>query len=445
MTNSETIDSGIYKITNIVTGRIYVGSAINLHNRKSFHFSEAQHNRYLKRSMKKYGKKNFTFEVIEYCSPEQLLEREQYYLNTLLFAREYIETRGQDNRFEKLGYNNNPTAHSRFGAKLSFDIIEKLKTSSYFNVMKRDKVWAEKMLNTKKLNGTLKRNSETKQKISRSHKGRPKSEPHRQAIRESGKKRWKAVLQYDINGNFIAEYPSIAIATQIISKENNIPKGLLNIVGVVRGLTKYSKGFIFRYKREENYPLKININLGPIYSQDGKQRQKQKAKINAAKRKKPILLYDRFTGSFIAEYEGMIECERATGIGTQRLRAVLQGRSKYTHDKIVRYKACDDFPLHIDPILNQYDDEQRRKQIMKKIHLNNSQPILAYDLKGRLINEYTNANEAAIRLGIGIQNAGGIRMVLYGRCEQCKGYRFKYKNPNYTPRKYKPRQVGVIN
>lgn len=344
--------SGIYCIENIVSKKIYIGSSIDIKERveqghlRSLRLNEHP-NRHLQNAYNKRGEGCFIVYVLEYCSEDKLIEREQYYFDTFLYAQEYISTNGADSRFIQLSYNLSPTATSILGLKHT----EEQRIANSRRI--RDKWQDPRYIQTQKLVRT---------------------------------KEWH---------------------------QNRIEK-------------------VLRAKERD-----------PSYRDRLKEGIRNSPKHQA--RKKPILLYDRFTGSFIAEYEGMIECERATGIGTQRLRAVLQGRSKYTHDKIVRYKTCDDFPLHIDPILNQYDDEQRRKQIMKKIHLNNSQPILAYDLKGRLINEYTNANEAAIRLGIGIQNAGGIRMVLYGRCEQCKGYRFKYKNPNYTPRKYKPRQVGVIN
>ena len=79
---------GIYKITNIVNGKFYIGSSNNIKNRWSQHenaLDEGTHgNAYLQNAWNKYGgKKNFKFEIIEECAPEVQFEREQYYLNTL--------------------------------------------------------------------------------------------------------------------------------------------------------------------------------------------------------------------------------------------------------------------------------------------------------------------------------------------------------------------------
>ena len=62
------LNSGIYKITNIVTQDCYVGSALNISKRKSKHFSDLKLNRhfstFLQNSYNKYGIENFTFEIL---------------------------------------------------------------------------------------------------------------------------------------------------------------------------------------------------------------------------------------------------------------------------------------------------------------------------------------------------------------------------------------------
>jgi hypothetical protein len=76
--------SGIYKITNIVNGKIYIGSSVNLKERKSKHFwmlNKGIHdNKYLQMSFTKYGKENFIFEVIEYCDVCDLISRENFFI-----------------------------------------------------------------------------------------------------------------------------------------------------------------------------------------------------------------------------------------------------------------------------------------------------------------------------------------------------------------------------
>ena len=78
---------GVYKITNMVNGKFYIGSSNNIQNRWKQHKdklnSEKHGNSYLQNAWNKHGEKNFRFEVIEECSPEMQFEREQFYLNTL--------------------------------------------------------------------------------------------------------------------------------------------------------------------------------------------------------------------------------------------------------------------------------------------------------------------------------------------------------------------------
>lgn len=80
--------SGIYQILCIPTGKVYIGSAVDLWNRRRLHFNDLQnksgrthHSRYLQRAWAKYGEDAFTFIVLEYCPREKLIEREQYYLD----------------------------------------------------------------------------------------------------------------------------------------------------------------------------------------------------------------------------------------------------------------------------------------------------------------------------------------------------------------------------
>lgn len=77
--------SGIYAIKNIVNGKRYIGSAVHLRKRRTRHFGDLRRgthkNVILQNSWNKHGPDNFEFIVIEYCSKDMLLEREQHYLD----------------------------------------------------------------------------------------------------------------------------------------------------------------------------------------------------------------------------------------------------------------------------------------------------------------------------------------------------------------------------
>ena len=79
--------SGIYKITNTVTGDFYVGSSKDVKQRWVNHKCPSRWNDnpnsplYL--DMKKYSLDKFEFQVIDEVEPEQLKEKEQQFIETL--------------------------------------------------------------------------------------------------------------------------------------------------------------------------------------------------------------------------------------------------------------------------------------------------------------------------------------------------------------------------
>ncbi len=104
--------SGIYAIYNIKNGKIYIGSAINLHRRLVDHVYFlnllSHHSVLLQRAWLKYGANSFEFYVLEYVSNKNnLVDREQYWMDL------------NDSSNPKLGYNVSPTAGSCLGIKHS--------------------------------------------------------------------------------------------------------------------------------------------------------------------------------------------------------------------------------------------------------------------------------------------------------------------------------------
>lgn len=78
------MNCGIYKITNTINNKTYIGSSVNILNREYKHFwmlKKGLHdNEYLQKSFNKYGEKFFLFEVIEYCDYNSLIDKENYYI-----------------------------------------------------------------------------------------------------------------------------------------------------------------------------------------------------------------------------------------------------------------------------------------------------------------------------------------------------------------------------
>lgn len=81
---------GIYKITNIVDGKFYIGSSVNLKNRLANHFSKLRNNKhsniYLQRAFRVHGETNFKSEILEVTDnlhQSALLDIEQKYLDNI--------------------------------------------------------------------------------------------------------------------------------------------------------------------------------------------------------------------------------------------------------------------------------------------------------------------------------------------------------------------------
>ena len=94
---------GIYKITNTINGKCYIGQSVNIHKRWTNHKSVYNnpnangYDYYLYRSMRKYGIENFNFEVLEECKVEELNDREKFWISKFdSYKNGYNSTIGGD-------------------------------------------------------------------------------------------------------------------------------------------------------------------------------------------------------------------------------------------------------------------------------------------------------------------------------------------------------------
>lgn len=212
--------SGIYKITNQLNNKSYIGKSKDLHVRLRAHHTEPfnpnahMYNSLIYRAIRKYGIENFSFEILEYCSEEQLNEREQYWI------KQY-----NTNIYTTNGYGYNMTIGGEPGAsELYYDreLILKLwnegKThKEILELIKCSRVTLTYILDELQIPAT------TRRQRSNAYK----------AI---------AVQQYDLNNQLIQEFNSISEA----SKVTNIPTG--NISKNCKGKLKTAGGYIWKYK-----------------------------------------------------------------------------------------------------------------------------------------------------------------------------------------------------
>lgn len=111
---------GIYKIEHLSTGRVYVGSSVDLARRRREHINRLTRgthvNPKLQNAWKKYGADQFSFSVLERCQRDMLLEREQWHI--------------EDSRAALDGFNVMPTAGTTMGFRHSPETIAKIKLSN---------------------------------------------------------------------------------------------------------------------------------------------------------------------------------------------------------------------------------------------------------------------------------------------------------------------------
>jgi group I intron endonuclease len=114
--------SGIYSITSKSNGRIYIGSSINISNRIFEHLrklrQKSHNNTHLQNNYDKYGETDLVFNIVRFCSNDELLKFEQQYID------EFKEKVGWDNMF-----NIAPTAGSSLGRECSDETKQKISES----------------------------------------------------------------------------------------------------------------------------------------------------------------------------------------------------------------------------------------------------------------------------------------------------------------------------
>jgi group I intron endonuclease len=89
--------SGIYRWTNLLSGKSYIGSSVNLKRRLQIYYNIkhiTKNKRYIDKALLKYGYSNFSLEILEYCDPLNVIDREQFYLDLLKPVYNICKTAG---------------------------------------------------------------------------------------------------------------------------------------------------------------------------------------------------------------------------------------------------------------------------------------------------------------------------------------------------------------
>lgn len=193
---------GVYRIRNLVTGRSYVGSSLQVEKRLKEHFYNLRRGRHhsakLQASFGKHGEGSFVGELVEECQLSVLREREQAYLDAEESASQ--------------GYNICPVAGNCAGVKPSSETIAlrvlKLRgrrnTPETLNRMRQAALGRVLTEETKRKLSVArvgkKHSAGAKHKVSLAQRGRVWSEKQREAVAAASRLRaqdpaWLALMR----------------------------------------------------------------------------------------------------------------------------------------------------------------------------------------------------------------------------------------------------------
>ena len=234
--------NGIYRITNLPTGRFYIGSAVNVERRWKRHIydfkAQRHHNSKLQRAWNKYGEHAFAFELLEEVSDaSMLLEREQHYMDAL-----------------KPFYNINPKAGSNLGHKMPDSMKQKMATlrkaewESMTPEQRKEKV--ERILNGAR---PKRHTEETRQKMSEAHKRKPMTAKQLANLERRNTPEAIAKRALSCSKTYIVTFPDGTETTvtnlKQFCRENDLSQAHMS--SVATGKRKHHKG----YKARETDPV----------------------------------------------------------------------------------------------------------------------------------------------------------------------------------------------
>ena len=205
MSNTAEPICGIYKITNIINNKTYIGQSIDIRKRFIHHTSESRHQRQhmaISKAIQKYGKDYFCFEILTQCTRDELNDKERYFVEKYnsVAPNGYNMRSGGDIRgcyvSEEARKN---MSKARTGMKLSQSAIENIRRASTGRKQPRESVERTRLANmgrkfseeTKLKMSISARNrpkvsEETRLKLSCANKGKTRADNAKKVIREDG-------------------------------------------------------------------------------------------------------------------------------------------------------------------------------------------------------------------------------------------------------------------
>jgi len=258
----------LYKITNIITGKCYIGVTIqsDIKRRWTKHINSVNYKEgcpLLKKSMKKHGVNNFKFEILIICFDQDVVKYEKEYIKKynsqvpngynilsggqigdgLVGYKHSLETIEKIKEKGRLFRENNPNHFETYREKHKkalehIDFSSSVKNSEKFKKAMIDRKEKYK-IGDKKVSDDHKKKISDSLKLFHNDNKNTASDAQKEAIRKALS---KPIIQYDTDGIMIKEYRSIAEA----DRTSGVKKS--NIQHVLCGKNKLAGGFIWKYK-----------------------------------------------------------------------------------------------------------------------------------------------------------------------------------------------------
>lgn len=226
--------SGIYMWKNKINGKFYIGSSNNLKRRFITYYDEnslhKENGMLINKALLKHGHIAFTLYILEYCNVEDLLTREQYYLDTLNPPYNICRTAGST--LGKL--HTSITKDKISNSKLATNIGE---ANHFFG--KNHTLEAKDLMKNAKLNKNI--SLDTKEKISLSKTGVQFTEEHQINLSLSKNNR-KELLVLDLRTSKETIYSSISLAERTLQ----IPRGSIRDNLKSKSKAPYRGTFVFK-------------------------------------------------------------------------------------------------------------------------------------------------------------------------------------------------------
>lgn len=239
----------IYKVTNKINGKIYIGQTNNFERRKKQHLLDNRTNHQaFKKALNKYGFEGFDWDIIDKCeSKKEINQKEQYYIvyyNSKVPNGYNIASGGAGGS----NWNLQPIVMLDLDGKLikKYDYIYQCEVETKLNHSTISACCKGKQLRYKKY-------------IFMYEQDYLKNGPKKYIKPTNNRK--KKIKKYDLDGNYICTYNSVTEAS--IKNDINIS----NISSCLSKKTKSSGGFIWRYLNE-NAPSKRIVRRVEIEQYD---------------------------------------------------------------------------------------------------------------------------------------------------------------------------------